>query len=318
MSILSVPIQYSLLHDQHLPPEWYNCYSWWAYIDTFLASKVHNFHQDSLTVVHGIDLDRFIITCVYHHSHARLRLHTFRLSSVQFSCSVVSDSWQPHGCRGMPDFPIHHQLPEFTQTHVHQVSGAIQPSHPLLSPFPPAFILSQNQGLLQWVSCLHQEAKVLEFQLQHRFSSVQFNRSVVSDSATPWTTAHQASLSVTNSWSLLRLMSNELVMPSNCLILCRPIFPPSIFPSIRVVSNESVLCIRWPKFGVSASTSVLPMNIQDWFSLGWTCWISLKFKALARIFFNPTVQKHQFFSVHLSLYPNSHPYMTTGKNHTFE
>ena len=97
-----------------------------------------------------------------------------------------------------------------------------------------------------------------------------------------------------------------------------PFFPPSIFPSIRVVSNESVLCIRWPKFGVSASTSVLPMNIQDWFSLGWTCWISLKFKALARIFFNPTVQKHQFFSVHLSLYPNSHPYMTTGKNHTFE
>ena len=89
MSILSVPIQYSLLHDQHLPPEWYNCYSWWAYIDTFLASKVHNFHQDSLTVVHGIDLDRFIITCVYHHSHARLSLHTFRLSSVHFQFSSV-------------------------------------------------------------------------------------------------------------------------------------------------------------------------------------------------------------------------------------
>ena len=67
-----------------------------------------------------------------------------------------------------PGFPVHHQLPEFTQTHVHQVSDVIQPSHPLLSPSPPAFSLSQHQGLFQGVICLYQVAKVLEFQLQHQ------------------------------------------------------------------------------------------------------------------------------------------------------
>ena len=85
--------------------------------------------------------------------------------------------------------------------------------------------------------------------------------------ATPWTAARQASPSRTNSWSLPKLMSNESVhpsMPFNHLILCRPLLLlPSIFPSIRVFSNESVLHIRWPKYGVSASASVLPLNIQD-------------------------------------------------------
>ena len=65
--------------------------------------------------------------------------------------------------------------------------------------------------------------------------------------------------------------------------------------------------------GVSASASVLPMNIQDWFPLGWTGWISLLSKSLSRVFFNTTVQKHQFFCTQLSLYSNSHPYVTTGK-----
>jgi len=97
-------------------------------------------------------------------------------------------------------------------------------------------------------------------------SSVQFSRSVVSDSATPWIAACQASLSITNSQSLPKLMSIELVMPSNHLNLCRPLLLlPSIFPSIRVFSNESVLCIRWPKYwSFSASTSFLQMNTQDW------------------------------------------------------
>ena len=100
-------------------------------------------------------------------------------------------------------------------------------------------------------------------------SSVQFSRSVVSDSVTLWTAACQASLSITNSWSLLKLMSIESVMPSNHLILCRPLLlSPSIFPSIRVFSNESALCIRWPKYWSFSSASVLPMNIQDWFPLG--------------------------------------------------
>ena len=75
-------------------------------------------------------------------------------------------------------------------------------------------------------------------------------------------------LSITNSWSLLKLMSIELVMPSNHLILCRHLLLSSIFPSIRVFSKELVLCIRWPSIGVSASASVFPMNIQGWFPWG--------------------------------------------------
>ena len=98
---------------------------------------------------------------------------------------------------------------------------------------------------------------------------------------TPWTAARQASLSITNSQSLLKLMSIELMMPSNYLILCRPpLLLPSIFSSIRVFSNESALCIRWQSIGVSASASVLPMNIQDWFPLGWTGLISLKIRSI--------------------------------------
>ena len=90
--------------------------------------------------------------------------------------------------------------------------------------------------------------------------------------ATPWTAVHQAPLFFTISWSLLKLMSIESVMPSNHLILCRPLFlPPSIFPSIRVFSNESVFFASGGQsIGVSASASVLPMNIQDCFPLGWT------------------------------------------------
>ena len=94
--------------------------------------------------------------------------------------------------------------------------------------------------------------------------------------ATPRTAACQASLSITNSRSLLKPMSVELVMPSNYLILCRPfLLLPSIFPSIRVFSNESVLHINGRSIGASSSPSVLPMTIQDWFPLGWTGLISL-------------------------------------------
>ena len=86
--------------------------------------------------------------------------------------------------------------------------------------------------------------------------------------ATPWTVARQASLAITNSRSLLKLMSIESVIPSNHLVLCHPLLLlPSIFPSTTVFSNESVL-IRWPKHWSFASASVLPMNIQDWFPLG--------------------------------------------------
>ena len=87
-------------------------------------------------------------------------------SSVQFS-PVMFDSLQPHGLQ-YAGFPVHHQLPEFTQTHVPFVGHAIQPSHPLSSPFPPTFNHYQHQGLFKWVSSSHQVAKVLEFQLQHQ------------------------------------------------------------------------------------------------------------------------------------------------------
>ena len=92
------------------------------------------------------------------------------------------------------------------------------------------------------------------------FSSVQFSCSVVSNSATPWTVARQASLSITNSQSSLKLMSIESVIPSNHLLLCRPLLLLlSIFPSIRVFSNESALCIRWPKYW-SFSFNISPSN----------------------------------------------------------
>ena len=139
---------------------------------------------------------------------------------VQFSLASQSC---PTLCNTMdcstPGFPVHHQLMELDQTHVHRVSDAIQSSHPLSSPSPLTFNLSQHQGLFQGVSYLHQVAKVLEFQLQHQS---------------------------------------------------------------------------------------LPMNIQCWFPLGWTSWISLPSKGLSRVFSNATVQKHQFFGAQLSSQSNSH------------
>ena len=90
-----------------------------------------------------------------------------RFSSVQFGHSMVSDSVTPMN-RSTPGLPVHHQLLEFTQIHAHQVGDAIQPSHPLSSPSPPALNPSQHQGLFQWINSSHQVAKLLEFQLQHQ------------------------------------------------------------------------------------------------------------------------------------------------------
>ena len=140
----------------------------------------------------------------------------------------------------------------------------------------------------------------------YQFSSVQ-SLSRVRLFATPWTAAHQASLSITNSWSLPKPMSIESVMPSSHLILCRsPLLLPSIFPSIRVFSDESALHIRWPNIGVSASASVLAVNTQDSSPLGWSAWISLQSKRLSRVFSNTTVQKHQFFGTQLFSQYNCH------------
>ena len=114
---------------------------------------------------------------------------------------------------------------------------------------------------------------------------------------TPWTAACQASLSITNSQNLLKLMSIESVMPSNHLIVCCPLLPPSIFPSIKVFSNESVLCIRWPKHW-SFTFNISPSNeYSELISLGWTGWISWLSKGHSRVFSNTTVQKHPFFGL---------------------
>ena len=142
----------------------------------------------------------------------------------------MSDSLWPHELQHTR-LPVIHYLLEFAQTYVHWVSDVIQPSHPLSSPSPPAFNLSQHQNLFQWVSSL----------------------------------------------------------PSG---------------------GQSI--------GATASASVPPMNIQDWFPLGLTGLISLPSKGLSRVFSNTTVQKHQLFSTQLSLMvQHSHP-NTTGKNHSFD
>ena len=144
---------------------------------------------------------------------------------------------------------------------------------------------SSVQGILQ--------ARILEW--------VQFSCSVMSDSLQHHEPARQASPSITNSWSPPKPMSIESVMPSNHLNLCRPLLLlPSIFPSIRVFSNESVL---------HQVVKVLEFQLQhqsfQWTPgtdlLGWTGWISLQSKELSRVFSNITVQKHQFFSAQLSL-----------------
>ena len=153
------------------------------------------------------------------------RFNIYKFSSVESFVWLLETSWT-----NTLDFPVHHQLLELAQTHVHKVSDAIQPSHALLSPSPPAFSLSQHQGLFKWVS---------------------------------------------------------------------------FFAS----GGQSI--------GVSASELVLSMNIQDWFLLGLTGWISLQSKGLSRVFSNTTVRKHQFFCTQLSLWSISYLYITTGKTLAF-
>ena len=156
----------------------------------------------------------------------------------------------------------------------------------------------------------------VEFSFQ--YYSVQFSRSVVSDSLwsqgtqyakppCPSPTPRVYSNSCPSSQWCHPAISSSVVPFSSCL----QCFPASVF------SSESVLRIRRPSIGASASASVLPMNIQDW-SLGWTGWISLQSKGLSRVFFNTTVQKHQFFGTQLSLWSNSHIHTWLQKNHSFD
>ena len=125
--------------------------------------------------------------------------------------------------------------------------------------------------------------------------------------ATPWISARQAYLSITNSQGSLKLTFIKSVMPSSHLILCRPLLLlPPIPPSIRVFSKESTLCMRWPKYW-SFSFSISPSKeYQGWSPLEWTGWISLQSKGLSRVFSNTTVQKHRFFGAQLSSQSNFH------------
>ena len=120
--------------------------------------------------------------------------------------------------------------------------------------------------------------------------SVQFSHSVVSDSLWPHESACQASLSITNSWSLFRLMSIESVMSSSHLILCHPLLLlPQSLPASGSFPMSQLFTWGGQSIWVSASASVLPMNTQDWSPLGWTGWISLQSKGPSRVFFNTTV-----------------------------
>ena len=138
------------------------------------------------------------------------------------------------------------------------------------------------------------------------YSSVQ-SLSHIQLFATPWTAAHRASLSIPISQSLPQLMSIELVIPSNHVILCHPLLLlPWIFPSIRVFSNEKFFTSGSQSIGALASASVFPVNIQDWFPLGLTGLITLQSKGLSTVLSNTALQKHQFFSSQFSLQSNSH------------
>ena len=139
--------------------------------------------------------------------------------------------------------------------------------------------------------------------------SVQLSRSVMSDSVTPWISACQASLSITNSQSSFKFMSIEL--------WCHPAISSSVspfsscpqsLPASKSFPMSQFFTSGGQSIGVSASTSVLPMNIQDRCLIGWTGRISLQSKGLSRVFSNTTVQKHQFFGAQLSLWSNSHIY----------
>ena len=139
-------------------------------------------------------------------------------------------------------------------------------------------------------------------------ASVQFSSSFVSNSLRPKGLYHtRLPCPSASSRSLFKLMSIQSVMPSNHLILCRPLLLlPSIFPSIRGLFQWVSSLDQGQSIGVSASASVLPMNIQDWFPFGLTGWISLQSKGPSGVFSNAAIQKHRFFSPHLSSQSNSH------------
>ena len=151
-----------------------------------------------------------------------------------------------------------------------------------------------------------------------RQSSVQFSCSVMSDSATPWTAARQASLSIINSQTLFKLMSIESAMPSSYLILCHPLLLlPPIFPRIRIFSNESVFCIRWPKYW-SLSSSISPSNEYSElisFRMDWLNLLAVQ-ETLKSLHQHHSSRASILWHLALCIVQVSHQYMTTGKTIT--
>ena len=176
----------------------------------------------------------------------------------------------------------------------------------------PIFLTGVSHGqrrLMGWSPLGPKESDMIEqwtLSLSHSLHLIQLN-SVQSFGhlrlfVTTWTTAHQASLSFTNCQSLRKPMSIESVMPSNHLIFCHPLLLlPSVFPSIRVFSNESALCIRWPKY-LSFSFNISPSNEHPGLISFWMDWLDLlAVQGTLKIFSNTKVQKHQSFGAQLSL-----------------
>ena len=167
-------------------------------------------------------------------------------------------------------------------------------------------VLSQCSKLCSVVSCVF-----ISVSLVHLISRVQLF-------ATPWIAARQASLSIINSRSSLKLLPIESVMPSSYLILCYPLLLlPPITPSIRVFSNESTFRMRWPKYW-SFSFSISPSKEHPELTLEWAGWISLQPKGFSRVFSNTTVQKHQLFSVGLLYGPTLISTQDYWKSHGFD
>ena len=132
---------------------------------------------------------------------------------------------------------------------------------------------------------------------------------------TPWTAARQASLSINNSWSLLKLVSIESMMPSHRLIFCCPLLLASVFPSFMVFSNDLALCFRWQNIGASAA--VILMNIQGSFPLGLTGLVPLQSKGLSSLLLHCNL-KASFFGAQASSWSSSHIIHDHWKNHSFD
>jgi len=151
----------------------------------------------------------------------------------------------------------------------------------------------------KWKQCKYPTTDAWEYVV---YAQSQFSCSVVSNFATPWDAARWASLAITNTQNSFKLISTELVMPSNHLILCCPFSSHfQSFLASRSFPLSQFFASGGQSIGVSAWASVLPVNIQDWFPLVCTGWISLQSKGLSRIFSNTTAQKHPCFSTKLSL-----------------